>query len=482
MAATAAGPHVLSEEIPQKLDDFCGELDLARPLGGPLWWNSLLWTNFPPLSMFSDKNSKEGNNSDFFASLAALNTDKRLSEQYVTFTAARHDLCNSSTMPKKNCRLTVECMQYEGVRECQWNFPLQDYIPKRDNHQTPEAQARRFWDNNVLHMGLNAEEFSDKVMPVGDIQAEIRIADYAGNPTWGYYPCIMRVGGWPFRIRKIGSFEGFGKGGHHELNIGLHYFEQEKLWNLLEGYGSLAATGSQQSMELQGNQRKGFKFYAMLTDLDWLGPNMNDKKYDDPEVPAEKGYVWFTVEETITSPTTSPYAIGKAAAEVKIKLLDEGIVPAWLDLHYLQVFAGGVPLGYMSEAHVDLEAEGAEDGALAMGGGSSSCGKVQVLRTASHRRVVVENSCSRLVFKDPLDSKSNDLVDMGWAIFDCCCRGATIRLGQHAGKWSEEPAGDHGMVDFKAAGPPPLCHGEYKDKVTIQAPRSDHLFERRLVK
>jgi hypothetical protein len=34
------------------------------------------------------------------------------------------------------------------------------------------------------------------------------------------------------------------------------------------------------------------------------------------EVPAEKGYVWFTVEETITSPTTSPYAIGKAAAEM----------------------------------------------------------------------------------------------------------------------------------------------------------------------
>ena len=27
-----------------RLDDFCGELDLARPLGGPLWWNSLLWT------------------------------------------------------------------------------------------------------------------------------------------------------------------------------------------------------------------------------------------------------------------------------------------------------------------------------------------------------------------------------------------------------------------------------------------------------
>ena len=99
-------------------------------------------------------------------------------------------------------------MQYEGVRElasacfmsqavhrpwhdlahaprflakdCTWNFPLQDYIPKRDNHNVPDvqagnsppvafcpgqvlplqsfAQARRFWDNNVVHMGLNAEE------------------------------------------------------------------------------------------------------------------------------------------------------------------------------------------------------------------------------------------------------------------------------------------------------------------------------------
>lgn len=26
--------------------------------------------------------------------------------------------------------------------------------------------------------------------------------------------------------------------------------------------------------------------------------------------------------------------------QVRIKLLDEGIVPAWLDLHHLQVFAG----------------------------------------------------------------------------------------------------------------------------------------------
>jgi len=494
----AAGPRVISDEIaeePLQTDfvsieelwkvgprqEYCGELDITRPLGGPLWWNSLLWTNFPPLSMLEQ--AQEGKGADFFGSFSGPDSETRLKEQYVTFSAARHDLCKSRPVPKKNCRLTVECMQYEGVRDCAWNFPLADYIPKRDNHNVPNKQARRFWDNNVVHMGLNAEEFSEKVMPVGDIEAEIRIADFAANPTWGYYPCVMRVGGWPFRIRKIGSYEGFGKNGHHELNIGLHYFEQDKLWNLLEGPATMAATGSGGSMAYQGNQRRGFKFYAMLTDLDWLGHNLNDKKYDDPEVPQEKGYVWFTVEETIEVPKTSPAAIGKA---VRIRILDEGVVPAWLDLHYLQVFAGGIPLGFLSEADVDLESEGAAfaDGpkGLALGGGSSTFGKVQVLRTPSHRRVVVQNTCSRLVFKDPLEAQSNDIVDLGWAIFDCCHKGATIRVGQHAGKWSTEPSGDFGAVDFKASGPPPLCHGEYKDKVTIQAPRSDYLFERRLVK
>eukprot|EP00439_Symbiodinium_sp_Y106_P083255 s689_g23.t1 len=406
--------------------------------------------------MFSSKDFQEGKRSDFFASLSALNTDSRLSEQYVTFTAARHDLCTTRPVPEKNCRLTVECMQYEG--DCTWNFPLQDYIPKRDNHNVPDVQARRFWDNNV--------EFSEKVMPVGDIEAEIRIADFAGNPTWGYYPCVMRIGGWPFRLRKIGTFEGYGKNGHHELNIGLHYFEQDKLWNLLEGPASLAATGPGQTMAIQGNQRRGFKFYAMLTDLDWLGPNLNGKKHDDPEVPQEKGYVWFTVEETIEARATSPSSIGKA---VRIKLLDEGIIPAWLDLHYLQVFAGGVPLGFFSQADVDPESEGTalEDGpqSYSVGGGTQSLGKVQdsgAVRFAAHP--LLRSAALRLVaVQDPLEAQANDIVDMGWAIFDCCYKGATIRVGKHAGKWAEDAGADHGMVDFKASGPPPLCHGEYKD-------------------
>lgn len=437
-----------------------------------------MWTNFPPLSMFSDKNAKEGEKNDFFRSLALLNSDRRLSEQYVTFTAARHDLCTSRSLPEKNCRLTVECMQYEGVRDCKWDFPLLDYIPKRDNHNTPDIQARRFWDNNVVHMGFNAEEFSEKVMPVGDIDAEITIADYAGNPTWGYYPCVMRVAGWPFRIRKIGSFEGFGKGGHHELNIGLHWFEEEKLWSLLEGRPTLAATGQDDAMALQGNQRKGFKFFAMLTDLDWLGPNRTNKRNDDPEVPPEKGYVWFTVEETITVEST-----GRKG--VRIKLLDEGIVPAWLDLQYLQVFAGGVPLGYMSEAEADLEADGGafDDGmeSYATGGGKSSFGKIQVLRTTDKRRVITENAASRIVFKDPMNALANDLVDMGWAIFEICKFGARMRVGSKPGKWSEEPIGDRGVVDHKASGPPPLCQFEGKFQKPIQLPASDYMFERRLV-
>jgi len=445
---------------------------LTRPLGGQLWWNSLLWTNFPPLAMFSQKNYAEGSRSDFFESLSALNSDERLSEQYVTFTAARHDLCNSRSLPKSSCRLTVECMQYEGVRDCSWNFPLTDYIPKRDNHNSSENQARRFWDNNVLHMGLNAEEFSDKIMPVGDIQAEITIADFAGNPSHGYFPVVMRVAGWPFRLRKIGSFEGFGKGGHHELHIGLHWFEEDKLWSVLEGRPKLAATGQHNSMEPQGNQRRGFKFYAQLTDLDWLGHNRNEKKFDDPEVPPEKAYVWFVVEETITVAST-----GKKG--VRIKLLDEGIVPAWLDLHYLQMFAGGVPLGFFSQAEVDPEDHDLP--AYQIGGGRSSHGKVQVLRTSANRRVIVENAVSRLVFKDPMDAQVNDVVDMGWAIFDCCHQGAIVRLGATSGRWSEEPSGDRGLVDFKAAGPPPLCHSEGKDQVPIQVPKSDYLFERRLV-
>merc|ERR1711933_676820 len=103
-------------------------------------------------------------------------------------------------------------------------------------------------------------------------------------------------------------------------------------------------------------------------DLDWLGPKIDGKKFYDPEIAAEKGYVWFTLVNTITVPSTGQKG-------VKIQLLDEGIVPAWLDLNFLQVFAGDVPLGYLNEA-------------VSSG---PPAGSVKVCRTHAARKIVVEN-------------------------------------------------------------------------------------------
>ena len=37
---------------------------------------------------------------------------------------------------------------------------------------------------------------------------------------------------------------------------------------------------------------------AMLTDLDWLGPNMNDKKYNDPEADGGMNLSCFMVAKS----------------------------------------------------------------------------------------------------------------------------------------------------------------------------------------
>ena len=212
---------------------------------------------------------------------------------------------------------------------------------------------------------------------------------------------------------------------------------------------------------------------------------------------------------------------------------------------------------------------------------------MKVLRTSSYRRVVVQNSCSRLVFKadwkccmyssqclercqDPLEAQANDIVDMGgclsqldhfvksFACFQGLSAGSpldTQRLGDlrlllqrllwrsaatwvlmvackvQPCDWASMPASGLMMLAVTMAwwtsrrhscrrqagsyvvgvpSRPPdhrLCatgstrspQGGFsiacqhwtawrtsglsmKDKVTIQAPRSDHLFERRLVK
>mmetsp|Transcript_107859 Transcript_107859/g.300748 ORF Transcript_107859/g.300748 Transcript_107859/m.300748 type:complete len:462 (-) Transcript_107859:128-1513(-) len=459
--SSASVPLVLSEEIPYEKEHGTGELDLMRPMGGPFWWNSLYWTNFPPLACFDQKAWDENPDSDFVVSTKAINTDQRLAEQYVSFQAAREDLCTSRSVPKSKTTISVECMQYEGVRDVNWNFPLSSYIPKRDNHQPYDVQARRFYDNNVIHLGLNAEEFSFKFQPVSELDACITIADYIGNPSWGYYHALLRIGGWPYRIKKIGTFEGQGDGGHLELNIGLHHFDDKTLWTLLEGPPAMAPTGPNGEMEAQGNQRSGFKFWAQLLDLDWLGPKIDENKFHDPEIAHEKGYVWFTVVDTIIVPST-----GKKG--VKIQLLDEGILPAWLDLNYMEVFAGDKPLGFLNE----MECTGPPAGLAT----------VYRMLDPNSRKVVVENEASRLVFNDPFGLQVNDFCDMGWAIMDCGYKGATtIKLAPSPGKWTMDVGDDEGMVEYKASGPPPLAHGEGEFKYVMQAAKSACGYERRLV-
>jgi len=457
-------PVVISEDIPyDEQTHHCDPLDLNKPLGGHLWWNSLYWTNFPPLAMFDQGAWNEHPDAEIPASLRELNSDGCLSEQYVTFCSAREDLCSTSKLPDAGLKLTVECMQYEGVRDVNWDFPMKQYMPRRDNHQPNDIQSRRFWDNGVIHLGLNAEEFSERVRPVGELDACIHIADKSAveNATWGYYHAVLRIGGWPYRIKRVGTFEGCGTGGHRELTLGICHWNDQQLWDLLEG-------GQPQNAE-EGvrNLRKGQKFWASLMDLDWLGRKRDERKEYDPEVPVEKAYVWFVVEDTIEVPST-----GRKG--VKVRLLEEGIIPAWMDLNFLQVFAGNVPLGYMNEIQ-------AED--------SPAGGSVQLFRTpsddaddsAGQRKVVVKNRFSKIVFDEPMNLQINDFVDFGWAIHDVSFRGASLKLGPKPGKWIADVGSDEGTVQYKSSGPPPLTHGEGKDKVVTGAPKSDFIYERRLV-
>lgn len=456
----AAGrPLIISEEIPHEEMYTGGELDLSRPLAGPMWWNSLRWTNFPPLAVFNEKHREENQNAEFYSILSTINSDKKLKEQYVTYSAAREDLCNSRPMPSSKLTISVECMQYDGVRDCNWNFPLQGYIPKRDNHKPYEVQARRFGDNGVLSLGLSASEFSSKVMPVGNLDAHITLQDNLENSEqWGCSCILMRVGGWPYKIKKIGTFEGYGEGGHQEITCGIHVIQDTQwLWDQLEGCASMAPTGPNGEMEMQANTKAGYKFWAQLYDLDWLGPKRNEALHYDPTIPTEKGYVWFKVVDTIVVPES-----GKKG--VKIEILDEGVLPAWLDLNFMQVFAGDFPCGYLNEAETD-------DGA-----------SVSVVRSLGTRKVVVENKASKIVFDEPTTAQVNDFCDMGWAIFDVLFHGCQLRLGPLSGKLGD-PGKDEGMISVKGSGPAPLCHNAIgRDEIHyIQVPRSSHATERHMV-
>lgn len=437
-------PIVISEEIPHDpATHHCDSLDLWKPLGGHLWWNSLYWTNFPPLNCLAEDEGAD-KACGVKSVVAHLNSDSHLAEQYVSYGAAREDLCRSSRVTGRPARLTVECVQYEGVRVATWNFPLFEYSTRRDNHQPSDLQSRRFWDNGVVHLGLNAEEFSERMLPVSELDACIHIADKSSkdNPTWGYHHALLRIAGWPFRIGKLGSA---GDGSGNEVDFGICHWDEDLLWNLLSpsqnelGNYGVAAGG-------------GRKFWASLLELDSLGGA-------DSGIPAEKGFVWFTVVTALTVPST-----GRKG--VKIELLDEGIVPAWLDLNFLQVFAGGMPLGHVDRFESDV-------------------GEVTVYHQhlPGKRKVVAETAKCKLVFDEPMDLPANDFVDLGWVVQDTCQFGSTLRLSPKPVRRFDYQGDDEdeGCVGTRASGPPPLCHGEGKSMELFRNPLSKYPHERRLV-
>merc|ERR1712137_1409684 len=112
-------------------------------------------------------------------------------------------------------------------------------------------------------------------------------------------------------------------------------------------------------------------------------------------------------------------------------VLEEGIVPCWLDLQFLQLWAGTIPLGYLNEAKSM----------------SSPLGVVRVNRvlqdTSGHRegrKVLVENPLYKMYFDDPLRLEINQLVDFGWVMNDVMYRGATLTLGPRPGRYITEEA------------------------------------------
>ncbi|CAE7617315.1 HMGB13 [Symbiodinium sp. CCMP2456] len=387
-----SGPYLFDEEALRGKQ----HLALAPPtgrFGGPLWYNSLYWPNFPPLGFLSDDSDL-----DFQESLRAANPDGPLADQYVTFGAAREHLCQHGRMPQEPMTLMVEVMQYDGVYDNGWHFPLQDFIPKRGHHTPYDVQSRRGFENGAMALGLNAEDFSDSVLPVSDLPAVVTVTAEPPRTRLraveGHQFALLSIGGWPFRIRRVGTFEGLGHGGRLELQLGSGEFSEEVLWQLLEG-GKTASGGHLEEV----CARSGCKYWCQLYDLDWLGPKRDEHLAIDPEIPLQKGYVWFRVLERTELPET-----GRRA--VRVQLLEDGVVPAWLDLRYLQVWAGDMPLGYLNKVF-----------------GDEVLGRARVLRTLQDgaddrgvREVHIRNAWSNLVFKDPLCSEGNDLVDLGWAL------------------------------------------------------------------
>lgn len=485
-----------------------GDLDITnRPYGGRTHYNSLYWTNFPRLKFIQDW--KEGYEEDKKRGIScsqipvqlraddlAVNRSDSISEcffmqeswgdhpvrppekvigehgkrayrteyMYVTYAVARKDLCTNAKLPKKSLSLEVEALQYDGQKDIQWRFPTEEVAPARNGRPDYWKQTRRFGDTTVVHMAVNAEDFSDKVMPVRDLDAHITVCDYAGNPTWGNFFTLLRIQGWPYRVLRIGTYDSCGEGGFFELLTGISFYDERKLWSVLEGRPSMAPTGPNGEMEMQSNARKGCRFYCQLLDLDHPGPKRKKYEVDDPEIVPQKAYVWFEVVDTITVPST-----GKKGVQVRI--LEDGIVPCWFDLIHMQLWCGSTPLGNLNGAMPE----------------DMSVGHVTVFQVLENerektgfRKIVIENHLGRLVFNDPQTLEHNDVVDLGYALMQCLQHGFSIRLGPRKGKWIKDAGGDDGLVYDNEAGPTRLYDGEGRGtRRLVQKPLTSYSHDRR---
>jgi len=393
----------------------------------------MYWTNFDFLPIFDQQRMAMYANFPIYKGMAGMNTDGKLAEQYVSFAAAREDLCMNTKVPKKARSLRAECVHYDGQRSIGWeDFPLQHYLPLRNNHMPYRTQGRRFGDVGVVNFGLSAMDFSTQVMPVDEIEAFITPKDVLGNPTWDYNHVVLRIAGWPFRIKKLGTHVP-GKG-NEEFVIGHQAGggNFDEVFNFLEGQSLVALTGPNNSPELQGNLLSGQKFYAQLFELDWIGNKMDAFNVMDPDVPAEKGFVWFTVVETTTLPSTGMKA-------VKVELSDEGVIPAWLDLNCLQLWAGTIPLGCFNEASAD--------------GGGEVCVNRVLENEETKLKIAATTEACKIVFDDPKTMDKDEAADFGWAIRDTLYQGCTINTGPRPGKWALDVGHDEGNVIYRASAP-----------------------------
>jgi hypothetical protein len=367
--------------------------------------------------------------------MKTLGQGNELACTYITKECARRELIKYAELPKKWRTFQLVAMAYDGGKHLKWTFPLAEYIPLRCNHTPWELEARRFTDETVMHFALSGEEFARKVCPLEELDCHIAIADYVGNPSWGYYSAVFRLNGWPYRVGMIYTEDGLGEDeetgekGHIELDVGMQHFDPDAIWYLLEGAPCMGWNEEKQKMEFQGNQRIGCKYTCQLYELDIVSPKKDTRELFDYEIDPKVAYIHFEIVDTVTVPST-----GKKG--VKVKILPGGIVPCWMDLPSMQVWAGALPLGYLTEAF------NAKSGATML--------VDRVLKNGNdlhgEREITFSHAKWEHIWEEPKKMTEFECVDMCYMLRTCFYQGCRIKVGPRPGKWRQQETNEDEVV------------------------------------